>query len=232
MRILVVSDIHGNFEALRSLPSSGFDHVLCLGDLVDYGPDPKPCIEWVRDHAAIAIEGNHDLAVSARVDCRCAPPFHALSEETRQLMWRILDAEHVEFLGTRPETAQVTLGGVRFHLVHATPSDHLYRYLPPTEPDRWRSEVEAVDADIILVGHTHLPMILELGDKLVVNPGSVGLPRQHDPRACFAIIEDGLPRLERVEYDVDVTVSALERASLSAATLTRLSDILRHGGAS
>lgn len=229
MRILVVSDIHANLAALRAIPDAGIDHVLCLGDLVDYGPDPAPCIDWVRARAAAAIEGNHDHAVAHHTSCRCAGAFRTLSEETREVMWRLLDAEHVAFLAARPTTAKVTLGGVRFQLVHATPSDPLYTYLPPNETARWAREIESVDADVLLVGHTHLPMVLRFGDKLVVNPGSVGLPRTKDGRASYAIIDDGVPRLEKVEYDVEATVAALARNDLSDGTLSTLTRILRTG---
>jgi len=83
----------------------------------------------------------------------------------------------------------------------------------PAERDRWEAEGSLADADILLVGHTHLPMILRLRKRLVINPGSVGQPRDGDPRAAFAIIEDGEPRLERVKYDVDATVAQLARCT-------------------
>jgi protein phosphatase len=144
-------------------------------------------------------------------------------------MSRLLDKEHVDFLATRPTTAWITLGGVRFQLCHATPSDPLYTYLPPSARDAWEEEMRAVEADVLLVGHTHLPMVLRFGDKTVVNPGSVGLPRERDPRASFAIIEDGVPRLEKVEYDVEATVAALAGVGLSAPVVSALTTILRTG---
>ena len=228
MRILVVSDLHANIEALRSVPQD-FDHVLCLGDVVDYGPDPKPCVDWLREHDAIAVRGNHDEAVAAHVSCRCSPAMREESETTRRLMWKTLRPLETVFLGTLPVQADVVLGGVRFHLVHATPSDPLYAYLGPNEEKRWEEEAERVDADVLLVGHTHMPMILRFGRKLVVNPGSVGQPRDQDPRASYAIIEDGNPRLERTAYDIEATVRRLEASSLPQPVVRSLSRLLRTG---
>lgn len=229
MRILVVSDIHANWAALREMPEN-VDRVLVLGDLVDYGPEPRPCIDWVRDRSAVAVRGNHDNAVAFRVGCGCSPAMRDASEETRGLMWDLLDPADFDFLGSRPLTADVTIGGVRFHLVHATPSDPLHTYLRPGEEKRWAEEVARVDADVLLVGHTHLPMVMRVGKKLVVNPGSVGQPRDGDPRAAYAIFEDGEPRLERASYDVDATVQALAAKGLTHRTLESLTLLLRSGG--
>jgi putative phosphoesterase len=229
MRILVVSDIHANHEALRRVPDQA-DRVICLGDLVDYGPEPKPCIDWVRERANVVVRGNHDHAVATRESCRCSPSVRRLSEATRELMWQLLGEEDVAWLANLPLEADVNLGGVRFHIVHATPSDPLYAYLSAAETDRWQAELERIDADVILVGHTHMPAVLRFGKKLVVNPGSVGQPGDGDPRAAFAVIEDGEPRLERVEYDVEAAVSALRRTDLAEDILNPLARILRSGG--
>jgi predicted phosphodiesterase len=145
-------------------------------------------------------------------------------------MWDLLAPADLDDLGSRPLTADVTLGGVRFHLVHATPSDPLQTYVRPGEEKRWAEEAAHVDADVLLVGHTHLPMVLRVGKKLVVNPGSVGQPRDGDPRAAYAIVEDGEPRLERAAYDVEETVNALATRALTHRTLDSLTRLLRSGG--
>jgi predicted phosphodiesterase len=146
-------------------------------------------------------------------------------------MWQLLGADELSYLAARPLTADLELDGLRFHLVHATPSEPLYRYLRPSEETRWKAEVESLEADIVLVGHTHLPMLVRIGDKIVLNPGSVGLPSDGDPRAAFAVIEDGVPRLERVEYDIEATVRRLDRKALPATVVDKLSHLLRVGGA-
>lgn len=228
MRILVVSDVHGNFEALRRIPER-FDRVLFLGDAVDYGPDPKSCLQWLRERGAVAVRGNHDQAVASGVSCRCNPSMREASEATRDFTRQALDDADVDFLLLRPLHEEVSLEGLKLHLVHATPSDPLYTYLPPTQTVRWASELEQVDADLLLVGHTHLPMILRVGRKLIVNPGSVGQPRDGDPRAAYAVIEDGEPRLERVAYDVSKTIQGLESRDLPESVLEDLSNLLRTG---
>ncbi|HEY7113578.1 MAG TPA: YfcE family phosphodiesterase [Thermoanaerobaculia bacterium] len=228
MRLLVVSDIHANFEALRAIPDS-FDYVLCLGDLVDYGPEPEACLQWLRDRDAICVRGNHDQAVAAHVPCRGNPGLAQEAEATRRLFQdRLLPAD-ASYLGTLPFQTRLRLGGMRFHLVHATPSDPLYTYVRPGDRGRWARELERVSADVLLVGHTHLPMILRIGEKTVINPGSVGQPRDGDPRASFAVIEDGRPRLDRVAYDVEATVRRLEKSALSPNVVRHLSTLLRTG---
>lgn len=226
MRILVVPDIHANHEALRSVPERA-DRVLCIGDLVDCGPERKPCVDWARERGCVVVRGNHDNAVATRECCRCSPSFRRLSESTRELRWRRLGQEDVAWLTELSLKGDVTFGGIRFHLVHATPSDPLWAYVTSAQTDRSQAEVERVDADVILVGQ---PMVLRFASKLVVNPGSVGQPRDGDPRAAFAVIEDGEPRLERIEYDVEATVSALGRSELPDDVFNPLARILRTGG--
>jgi protein phosphatase len=183
----------------------------------------------MRSHATAVVSGNHDYAVAHRVSARCAPRFRPLADATADLMWRLLDEAEVAYLRRFPATANLTLGDVRFHLVHAIPAEPLYTYVPPPEVARWAAEVAHLDADVVLVGHTHLPMILRCGSKVVVNPGSVGQPRQPDPRAAFAVIEDGEPRLCRVEYDIEASVRALEQRGLAQDVVGPLARVLRTG---
>jgi putative phosphoesterase len=228
MRVLIISDIHGNFEALSRIPEE-FDRVLCMGDLVDYCPDASRCIAWMREHDAVVVRGNHDHAVAHDVDCRCGRSMAAAAEETRQRTRRVLDAADLDYLGSRPVSATVSLGAQRVYLTHAVPSDPLYTYLDASDIDRWRDEVVPLDPDIILVGHTHLPMLFPVGKKLILNPGSVGQPRDGDPRAAFAVIENGVPRLERVAYDIERAVARLAEWKLSEDSSAMLSALLLTG---
>ncbi len=210
MRVLVVSDLHGNWEALRAVAAAErTDRVICLGDIVDYGPRPVETVRWVRDHADVAVRGNHDTAVALGVSCRSAPAFRRLSEESRRLTVPMLPEEDRELLAGLPLRASLEIDGVRLALLHAAPADPLYQYLPASDVEGWRTAVAGIDADLVLVGHTHLPVILELGGKKMVNPGSVGLPRDGDPRACYALIEDGRPVLKRIAYDLERTIADL-----------------------
>jgi len=231
MRILVVSDIHANEAALRAVyQAEEPDAVFCLGDLVDYGPDPAPCVAWVRAHASATVLGNHDDALARGIRCRCGAPVQALSDATQDLARQALGLEEIEWLGARPLQMEIAIGGVRFLLVHATPADPLFTYLRPDETDAWIRAVESVDADVVLVGHTHLPMVLTAGSRMIVNPGSVGQPRDGDPRASYAIIDDGVPALRRAPYDVEATVRAFSGKGLAPEVLRALSETLRTGG--
>lgn len=210
MRVLVISDLHSNWAALRAVVAKEHaDQVLCLGDIVDYGPSPVETLRWVRTNATVTVRGNHDTAVAFDSSCRSSSVFRRLSEETRRLTIPMLSEDERRWVGALPIQTSVELDGRRVALLHAAPDDPLYQYLPATEVDAWQRAVEGVDADIILVGHTHLPVILPLGNKLVVNPGSVGLQRDGDPRASYAILEDGAPSLLRVDYDTRATISSI-----------------------
>ena len=228
MRVLVVSDIHGNWEALQAVTrhAGTVDAILCLGDIVDYGPEHKECVNWARANVHTTVRGNHDNAAAHRVSCECSPAMRDLSMLTRQEAWKQLDKSDLDWLRSLPAGLDLQLDGRRMHLVHATPRSPLYEYLPPT-PSEWSSSVHEVNADLLLVGHTHLPMALRVGPTVVVNPGSVGQPRDGDPRAAYAIIENGEPSLYRVEYDVEATIARLGRSTLPSTAVARLAHILR-----
>lgn len=231
MRILVVSDIHGNIEALRAVERAEpqADFVLCLGDIVDYGPAPDDTVAWVRAHALATVRGNHDNAVAFGEDCRSAPAFRRLAVETRRLTLPMLSRQNLAFLQLLPTRRSVHVDGVWLELLHAAPGDPLFQYLPASRVDEWTRAAASIRADLILVGHTHLPVILPVGEKRVVNPGSVGLPRDGDPRASYAVIEDGEPTLRRVPYDVDRTIAALRGWGLPD-DVTRSLEALYRGG--
>ena len=108
-----------------------------------------------------------------------------------------------------PVTRRFTLAGKRFLMVHATPRDPLDEYLLK-DSSIWAKRLQNVDADIVCVGHTHMQFKLEINNVLVINPGSVGLPRDGDPRAAFAIIEDNRIELKRIAYPIEETVARVE----------------------
>lgn len=227
MRVLVISDIHSNWAALSSLQEE-FDYCLCIGDLVDYGTDPVPCIEWVKQHATACVRGNHDHAVAQRVEAKGSTGFRKLACFTRPLHWELLDRVRMKYLARLPISQQITLEGVTFYLVHGTPRDPLDEYLGENEAG-WRSRLQGINANFVCVGHTHLPFHLDLGDKQVINPGSVGQPRDGDPRCSYAIIEDGQVTLKRQEYDIAAAIRQMEAAGLSGESLELGASVLRNG---
>jgi len=227
MRILLVADIHANWAALRTLEEP-HDICLCLGDLVDYGLDPVPCVDWVRRRAHYRVRGNHDHGVAQDVRVAGRNGFKYLSGVTRVLTRQRLPADDLRFLARLPITQAVTLEDTRFLLVHATPRDPLDEYARP-DPEFWARRLENVEADVVCVGHTHQPYVLEVGDKLVINPGSVGQPRDGDPRGAYAVIDDSHVELKRIDYPIEETVRAVQESTLPEQAKELLSDAFRTG---
>ena len=228
MRILVIADIHSNWPALSAIQES-YDLCLCLGDIVDYGTDPVPCIEWVQQHAS-AIRGNHDHAVAQRVAVRDGGGgLRRLAAATRPLHWDVLQNGQLKYLARLPVTRSLVLDGRKFHLVHATPLDPLDEHLPQ-DPNLWRRRLADIDADFVLVGHTHIQFQLELGQWQLVNPGSVGQPRDGDPRCAYAIIDNGRVELKRVAYDIDAMLRQMRSQNIEPDVLAYAELVLRTGG--
>jgi putative phosphoesterase len=227
MRILVLSDIHANPAALAAIREP-HDVCLCLGDLVDYGPDPSPCVRWAMEHASYAIRGNHDHGVAQGITVMGETGYRYLTGVTRPSMWSSLDADERRYLLQLPVTHRVTLGGKRFLMVHATPRDPLDEYLLK-DKETWARRLHKVEADIVCVGHTHLQFNLQVDDVVILNPGSVGLPRDGDPRAAYAIIDDNRIELKRIEYDVEATVSQIEATGWPQRAKEMLIHALREG---
>jgi putative phosphoesterase len=235
MRLLILSDVHGNLAALKAVlaaePSP--DGIVFLGDAVDYGPDPGACLALLEGLCLVRIRGNHDNAVARGVDCACSEAFHHLSVASREFTRRVLGATELDALGRLPTEAALSFGGVDLYLTHASPRDNLFDYASPDrEGERWIEAMNMApgDADAILAGHTHRPYVQPLGRRTVVNPGSVGQPRDGDPRASYATWEDGRFGLRRVEYDVEHTVRRLGETGMEPEVIEALAGILRQGG--
>jgi putative phosphoesterase len=229
MRILLVADIHGNWPALQAVLAQPFDLCICLGDLVDYGLDPAPCVSWAREKARYLVRGNHDHGVSQDVTVVGRAGYRWLTSVTRPLTRQRLQESELRFLSRLPLTRAVTLDNTRFFLVHATPRDPMDEYAPP-EVDFWSRRLQNIEADVVCVGHTHLPYVLEVGDKLVINPGSVGQPRDGDPRASCAVIDNFKVDLVRIEYPVEEAVKTIQEAPLPERARDLLTQIYRTGG--
>jgi putative phosphoesterase len=227
MRILVVSDIHANWPALAAIQER-YDVCICLGDLVDYGPDPAPCVRWAMEHADYAIRGNHDHGVAQGVPVVGETGFRYLTRVSRPLMWEALDPDERRFLLQLPLTQRVTLGGRRFLLVHGTPRDPLDEYLLK-DPAHCAQQVRDAKADIVCVGHTHQQFNVVAGGVVILNPGSVGQPRDGDPRAAYAMINDGQIELKRIRYPVEETIAHVVASRLPDRAKQMYCECLRLG---
>jgi putative phosphoesterase len=227
MRVLVLADIHGNRAALESIRET-FDVCVCVGDLVDYGPEPGACIDWVRANAAHCVRGNHDHGVAQDVEIQGIAGFRYLTSVTRPLSVAAITPQQRRYLADLPTFRMFTLGGKRFMLVHATPRDPMDEYAP-ADVSFWKPRLAGLKVDFVLAGHTHQPYTLRVNGTQVVNPGSVGLSRDGDPRVAYAIIDGDEVQLKRTEYPVEETVRAVEATTPDETARQMLTDVFRTG---
>jgi protein phosphatase len=210
------------------------DEILCLGDLIDYGPEPLRCVQWAIEHVPVtrSIQGNHDWAVGWDEDPRCSPPYRHLAEVTRKYCLRVLTEGLRTFLCELWPQRSLTVDGKSCVACHAAPSGARFCYLPLNAPaEKWQQEVElAQHPDFLFVGHTHLPGERQIGRTLVINPGSVGQPKGGDPRAAYALLQDGSVSLCRARYDIEKTVQAYAQTPLTPDDVAALAAVLRTGG--
>ena len=228
VKILIVADIHANLEALQAVLAESHDELWVLGDLVNYGPNPGEVVELVRSQASVVVQGNHDYAVGSGSDPRCSDAFREMAREMQEYTERLLDADRRAYLRSLPRTAARTIDGYRFFLCHATPAEPLFKYCP-ADPAQWAPEIEGLQADIVLTGHTHLPFTMNLEKRQVVNPGSVGQPKHGAPMACYAIWDDGRLSLQSCRYAVEETVKKLFSLPVPMEIRSQLEAVLLSG---
>jgi putative phosphoesterase len=180
------------------------------------------------EHAHYAIRGNHDHGVAQGVEVVGESGYRYLTRVSRPLMWEALDPDERRYLLQLPLTQRVTLGGRRFLLVHGTPRDPLDEYLL-ADPLRCAPQVRDAKADIVCVGHTHQQFNTVAGGVVVLNPGSVGQPRDGDPRAAYAMIVDGRIELKRIRYPVEETIAHVAASRLPERAKQMYCESLRLG---
>lgn len=232
MKIVIISDVHGNLEALSSLPEE-FDELWVLGDLVNYGPDPIGVMEFVQARAGAVVRGNHDHAIGFNEDPRCSKPFREMADAMKEYTRSVLSHAHKEFLRELPLRTDREVDGVRVALCHAIPSDPLFAYCLP-DSDRWEAELGQAHADVLLVGHTHIPFLREFGQRVVVNPGSLGQPKGGSPAARYAVWEtargrDGI-ELRSFDYPFERTIAKIDALPIRQEIRNTLAAVLRDGG--
>ena len=241
MRILVVSDIHSNLAALNAVfkDAGEFDQIWCLGDMVGYGPDPNECVERLRAYDAVCLAGNHDLAVVGKANLA---DFNSDAREAIAWSRFRLTLDNRDWLATLPTKTELPEHGIT--LVHGSPIDPVWEYIftPPVA----RANFDAIAAPICLNGHTHVPLIfrkptyehdimmsrppngvpiaLKTDDRWLINPGSVGQPRDDDSRAAYGLIDlDAMTFTQRrVQYDIAATQDKIKQAKLPGNLSRRL----------
>jgi diadenosine tetraphosphatase ApaH/serine/threonine PP2A family protein phosphatase len=229
----IVSDIHANLEAftvvLEEIQRRGIEHIVCLGDVVGYGPNPMECLDLVASRCRVTLMGNHDFAVFYE-------PFNFNSGAEAACFWTRQQFENDpdierranrwKFLGNLPVRVRTD----RFVGVHASPRRPINEYIFPddiyTNPGKFVSIFERFE-HLCFVGHTHVPGVFlegpdfyspdeldykfELTDeRAIINVGSVGQPRDRDPRSSFVVVTDTAIEFIRLPYDVDTTVKKVE----------------------
>lgn len=237
MKYAVISDVHGNIEALtavlRDIKKKKVTDILFLGDAVGYGPDPDECVRLLQAEARILLAGNHDWAVLGLTD-----PEHFNPYAREAIEWTRENMEEGSMRTLKKYLLSHSIENGKIFLVHATPK----------EPEQWHYLLTLHDAEInfhvfdeqvCLLGHSHQPFIIErlpsgemlthsgevkIGKTLryIVNAGSVGQPRDGDPRACYVIIDDETIKTCRIPYDVEKTQSRMRAQNLPFMLIERL----------
>jgi len=241
MRTLIISDIHANLPALNAVLAAAepFDRVWCLGDIIGYGPDPNGCIEKIRGLPNLqCVKGNHDAAILGEID------INAFNSEARKsLEWLVnkLKPKNKQWLGTLEERLTID----DFTIAHGSPRNPVWEYILDIESAR--ENMSHFETQYCLVGHSHFPCVFQMGEdstqlpelmlmpidepftlenKSIVNPGSVGQPRDRDPRSSYLIYdnEENQWSYHRVEYNVLKVQKRILAAELPKRHASRLSE--------
>jgi len=222
--LAVISDVHANLEAFESVlaEAKGLD-ILCLGDLVDYGANPNEVVELVRRRGIKSVMGNHDWA-ALNGDTSM---FNARAAMSSVWTRAHLTGQNLEFIRTLVPEFRTELEGTAAYFTHGSPDDRLWEYVDPrTHSDLFGFYLSKLKVGLIGLGHTHVPYVWEERGKVVFNPGSVGQPRDGDPKASFAVLRaDGQEvrvEIRRVPYDVRKAASKIREAGLPESNATRL----------
>lgn len=253
MRIALVSDVHANLHALEAVlahvEENAVDRLYCLGDVVGYNAYPNECTDILRERADFTILGNHDWAATVGTPDGFNPAAKAAVDYSRKL----LAPEAQAFLSQCSPHASFRVNGLRLDLFHGSPREPLWEYVFPDDApplfDQLRGSLKPDMPRVIALGHTHVPMMLASGvlepaglgelqakfihanlekDRttplLLLNPGSVGQPRDGDPRAAYAVLDTDALRVQfhRVEYDVAAAARAVREAGLPGLLAERL----------
>ncbi len=239
MRYAFIADIHANLAALTAVLEDierrgGVSAIWCLGDIVGYGPEPRECLALLRQIAGVCVAGNHDRAAAGVV-----PIDEFNSDAAAAVHWAAgqLAPDDIDFLCGLP----LVIEQGDFTLAHGSPREPIWEYV--LSPEIARQNLDHFSTRYCLVGHSHRPAVFscdgtcsvrhfsphepqQLGrSRMMINPGSVGQPRDGDPRAGYAIYDDELElvSLHRVPYDVRTTQRRMQAHGLPMRLLTRLS---------
>lgn len=234
LRILIIADLHSNLPAyyavhdkINELYGKNIDHVICLGDIVGYGPYPNEMCKITE--SMVGVIGNHDIACATGN----ADGFKKWAVEAVHWTFEQLTTYNKTFLSilAKNEFLEIHERGVRLYLTHASPQDYLADYIYPEDSKERKNKLLQMIGEnhVLIVGHTHIPFIYQDKNtgKVIFNPGSVGQPRDNDPRASVGIVEidtDSALRLDwvRVKYDIREVAREIQRVGLPIRLAERL----------
>jgi protein phosphatase len=212
MKLLVISDVHGNFDALETLVNGEkYDKMVFLGDAVDYGPEPEKVLDFLKSNSDVNIMGNHDNAVLTGASCNCSFDMLELSDYTREnISMKLLSKSDLDFLKTFHTNYELDTGNGKAYLVHASPYNNLDGYLFANEAEKvFRDKQFFNNYRYIMVGHTHFMMIYR---NKIINPGSAGQPRDFTGKPSYAVIdtENEIITMKKFKYDHDKMLGKLK----------------------
>ena len=241
MRVLVISDVHANYEALEAVLNDAgeVDETWCLGDLVGYGPDPNLCVETVRSLPNLTcLPGNHDVGMIGGMSLAT---FNGDARRSLEYQMKVMNADNMDFLRALPEAVQVCGEAT---MAHGSPRDPTWEYILNTLAARLN--FEHFNTPFCFVGHAHLQCLFQMDEernriameipkpgepwemkpRAIFNPGSVGQPRDRNPRAAYAIYEDEARTWEprRVEYDIAAVQARIRQLGLPEKHAVRLAE--------
>lgn len=213
MRLVVLADVHSNLHALNAvldeIDKLDVDKIVCAGDIVGYCAFPNECCAAIRERASEVVMGNHDLA-ALHTDDSGMNPFAA-----RAVLWTSsrIDNQSKTYLGNLKHESRFSFGGKTLAMFHGSPTS-IDEYV--FEDKVTEELLGSVTADVLILGHTHVPCIAPLSGKLFVNPGSVGQPRDGDRKSSFAVLdtETWNCSIKRVSYNLDLAAEAIRKAGL------------------
>jgi putative phosphoesterase len=223
LKVLVISDIHSNLAALEAvLDDAGpWDAAISAGDTVGYGPNPEECVDRLYFKRFKCVAGNHDNAV-ATIETDW---FNDDAQDAIRINRGQLSLASLRWLGKLPTELKLELDGFRISVYHGSPTEPLTSYIYPNYAEAHAvSFLSQTGADVLILGHTHISYKIKRGDRLMLNPGSVGQPRDGNPQASYLILETDPLKAEhrRVEYNIDATAEAIDVACLPHSFATRL----------
>ncbi|HVO43564.1 MAG TPA: metallophosphoesterase family protein [Aggregatilineales bacterium] len=239
MRVLIISDIHANLAALEAVLADAngqWDYVWCLGDVVGYGPDPNECVALLRTLPHLCLAGNHDWAALGRLDIRT---FNADARKAVHWTQETLTQESIAYLDALPTTFVIG----PYTLAHGSPREPVWEYI--LDPLIAALNFPHFETPYCLVGHTHTPIMFKLvsdrgdtdavqpvyrsaqqlnGRRTIINPGSVGQPRDSNPEAAYAILEPEKMIWEhrRIAYPISVTQTKMRQIEMPERLIARL----------